>query len=92
MPTPDITSEIQAAQARLEPGDQQIARVIVGQKAMVDGLLVGLLTGGHMLRDGVPGLAKAMALRALPPGRSPRPPTSVRSSAEAVPSPGRRAS
>ncbi|MBM4067737.1 MAG: AAA family ATPase [Planctomycetes bacterium] len=61
----DITSEIQAARARLDPLYQQIARVIVGQKAMVDGLLVGLLTGGHMLLEGVPGLAKTMAVRTI---------------------------
>lgn len=65
MTTEDITAQIQASRQRLEPLYEQIARVIVGQKAMVDGLLVGLLTGGHMLLEGVPGLAKTLAVRTI---------------------------
>ncbi len=40
-------------------------KVIVGQRAMVERLLVGLLTGGHVLLEGVPGLAKTLAIRTL---------------------------
>ncbi|HVX88773.1 MAG TPA: MoxR family ATPase [Gemmatimonadales bacterium] len=44
---------------------QQVARRIVGQEQMVERLLVGLLTGGHVLLEGVPGLAKTLAVRTL---------------------------
>jgi len=40
-------------------------RVIVGQRVMVDRLLTGLLVGGHILLEGVPGLAKTLAVRTL---------------------------
>ncbi|HEV3258548.1 MAG TPA: AAA family ATPase [Gemmataceae bacterium] len=43
-------------------------RIIVGQRVMVDRLLVGLLVGGHMLLEGVPGLAKTLAVRTLAQG------------------------
>ena len=43
----------------------EIGRVIVGQRAMVDRLLVGLLADGHVLLEGVPGLAKTLAVRTL---------------------------
>ncbi|MDR3233821.1 MAG: MoxR family ATPase [Planctomycetaceae bacterium] len=42
-----------------------IARSVVGQEAMVNGLLTGLLTHGHILLEGVPGLAKTTAIKAL---------------------------
>ena len=43
----------------------EIARVIVGQKYMVDRLLIALLADGHVLLEGVPGLAKTMTVRTL---------------------------
>ena len=43
----------------------EVGRVLVGQEAMVTKLLVGLLTGGHVLLEGVPGLAKTLAVRCL---------------------------
>ena len=43
----------------------QVARRLVGQSAMVERLLIGLLTGGHILLEGVPGLAKTLAVRTL---------------------------
>jgi MoxR-like ATPase len=45
--------------------DQEMGRVIVGQKDMVQKLLVALLADGHVLLEGVPGLAKTMAIKAL---------------------------
>ncbi len=39
---------------------EEIAKVIVGQKYMIDRILIGLLTGGHILLEGVPGLAKSL--------------------------------
>ncbi len=43
----------------------EIARVLVGQEIMVKRLLIGLVTGGHVLLEGVPGLAKTLAVRLL---------------------------
>lgn len=43
----------------------QISRVIVGQEKLLDGLLIGLLANGHVLLEGVPGLAKTMAVKSL---------------------------
>ena len=44
---------------------EEIATVIVGQRALVDRLLIGLLTNGHVLLEGVPGLAKTLAVKTL---------------------------
>jgi MoxR-like ATPase len=43
----------------------EVAKRIVGQDTMVERLLIGLLTGGHILLEGVPGLAKTLAVRTL---------------------------
>ena len=43
----------------------EISKVLVGQEAMVSRLLMGLLTGGHVLLEGVPGLAKTLSVRCL---------------------------
>ncbi len=43
----------------------EMNRVIVGQKHMINSLLTGLLTGGHILLEGVPGLAKTLAVTSL---------------------------
>jgi MoxR-like ATPase len=60
-----INREAEALKAQLEPLYTAIHRVIVGQAAMVDRLLIGLLTGGHILLEGVPGLAKTLTVRTL---------------------------
>jgi MoxR-like ATPase len=44
---------------------QEVSKRIVGQDAMVERLLIGLLTGGHILLEGVPGLAKTLTVRTL---------------------------
>ena len=44
---------------------EELGRVLVGQQDLVDRLLIGLLTGGHLLLEGVPGLAKTLAARSL---------------------------
>jgi MoxR-like ATPase len=49
----------------LEPLFAEIGKVIVGQRALVERLLLGLLVGGHILVEGVPGLAKTLAVRTL---------------------------
>ena len=44
---------------------KEVGKRIVGQEAMVDRMLIGLLTGGHILLEGVPGLAKTLAVRSV---------------------------
>jgi len=44
---------------------KELAKKIVGQQDMVDGLLTGLVAGGHILLEGVPGLAKTLAVKSL---------------------------
>ncbi len=44
---------------------EEVGRVIVGQATMVERLLVGLLADGHVLMEGVPGLAKTLTVRTL---------------------------
>lgn len=43
----------------------ELARVVVGQEVLVDRLLIGLLTNGHILLEGVPGLAKTLTIKSL---------------------------
>jgi MoxR-like ATPase len=43
----------------------EVSKVIVGQKDMVEGILMGLLTGGHVLLEGVPGLAKTLTISSV---------------------------
>ncbi len=43
----------------------EVSKVIVGQKEMVEGIMMGLLTGGHVLLEGVPGLAKTLTISAI---------------------------
>jgi MoxR-like ATPase len=56
---------VMANSAWVTPLRSEIARVIVGQRHLVDRLLVALLTNGHVLLEGVPGLAKTLALKTL---------------------------
>ncbi len=43
----------------------EVGKVIIGQKAMIDRILIGMLTGGHVLLEGVPGLAKTLTVKTL---------------------------
>ena len=45
--------------------EQEVGKVIVGQQYMIERILIGLLTGGHVLLEGVPGLAKTLTVRTL---------------------------
>jgi MoxR-like ATPase len=63
--TREATQRIERAGEILGRVRAEVARVVVGQHAMVDRLLVGLLTGGHVLLEGVPGLAKTLAVKSL---------------------------
>jgi len=62
MPT---DSALQIATSKLNEVRQEIAKVIVGQQDVVDGVLICLLSGGHVLLEGVPGLGKTTLLRTL---------------------------
>jgi MoxR-like ATPase len=66
----EINRVARELRAGLEPLFSEISKIIVGQKLMVDRLLIGLLTGGHVLLEGVPGLAKTLAVRTLAQGLS----------------------
>ena len=54
-----------AAVAKLNQVRDEIAKIIVGQQSVVDGVLICLLSGGHVLLEGVPGLGKTTLLRTL---------------------------
>src|SRR5512141_2932318 len=68
----DIRAEIQAVQeeiharaAFVEGLLAETGKVIVGQRYVVERVLIGLLTGGHVLLEGLPGLAKTLAVRTV---------------------------
>ena len=60
-----INEQVQQTSAWVRPLQQEISHVVVGQKHLLDRLLVGLLTNGHILLEGVPGLAKTLSLKTL---------------------------
>ncbi len=60
-----ITRLVQGESAFLEQLTTATANVIVGQEAMLQRLLIGLLTRGHILLEGMPGLAKTLAIKTL---------------------------
>ena len=62
---PAITARIERESAFLRDVIREVGQVIVGQKALIDGLLIGLLADGHVLLEGVPGLAKSLAVHSL---------------------------
>ncbi len=64
----ELNRTVSDLRGRLDPLYHEVERVIVGQRTMIDRLLVGLMTGGHMLLEGVPGLAKTLAVRTLARG------------------------
>jgi MoxR-like ATPase len=63
--TDDVNRHTEQMRTRLDPLYREMEKVVIGQRSMVDRLLVGLLTGGHILLEGVPGLAKTLAARTL---------------------------
>ncbi len=60
-----ITSEVQEHAALAERLFEAVETVIVGQRDMIEGLLIGMLTNGHVLLEGVPGLAKTLTVSSL---------------------------
>ena len=71
-PAPGAHSDIQAVQQAVAdasrwvaPLQRELARVVVGQKYLIDRLLIGLIANGHLLLEGVLGLAKTLSLKSL---------------------------
>jgi len=60
-----INEKVKKESTFVEALKTQIEKVIVGQKYLIDRLLVGLLANGHMLVEGVPGLAKTLSVKTL---------------------------
>ncbi len=67
-----MTVDIMALNAAIKQESQfvdkmivEVGKVVVGQKEMVEGILMGLLTGGHVLLEGVPGLAKTLTISSV---------------------------
>ena len=60
-----IESEVKEARQWVEPLLSEVGKVVVGQKKLVHRLLTGLLCNGHVLLEGVPGLAKTLTVRTL---------------------------
>ncbi len=61
----ELSAEIQIRSAFVAPLRQEIARVLIGQSHLVDRMLICLLTGNHLLVEGLPGLAKTLAVTTL---------------------------
>lgn len=61
----EINERIQQESAFVDTLMLEIGKVIIGQKSMVERLLIGLLSNGHILLEGVPGLAKTLAIKIL---------------------------
>ncbi|MBA3020121.1 MAG: MoxR family ATPase [Actinobacteria bacterium] len=64
-PTTAIPVALNPAQETLQRVRAEVGKAVVGQDVAVTGLLVGLLVGGHVLLEGVPGVAKTLLVRAL---------------------------
>ena len=65
MVSQDLENEVRQYQQLFGDVKAEIAKVVVGQDGLVHRLLIGLITGGHVLVEGVPGLAKTLLIRTL---------------------------
>src|SRR5437867_6924214 len=63
--TQEITQEVRELGQWIPALRQQVGHVVVGQKYLVDRLLLGLLANGHLLLEGVPGLAKTLTVKTM---------------------------
>ena len=61
----ELNERIQKESSFVDLLTLEMGKVIVGQKQLIDNLLIGLLSGGHILLEGVPGLAKTLAINTL---------------------------
>ncbi|MBE9485338.1 MAG: AAA family ATPase [Bacteroidetes bacterium] len=60
-----LNDRIQKESAFVDMLNMEMHKVIIGQKQMIERLLIGLLSNGHILLEGVPGLAKTLAIKSL---------------------------
>ena len=60
-----LNERIQQESSFVDMINMEMNKVIVGQKHLVEGLLIGMLSNGHILLEGVPGLAKTLAINTL---------------------------
>lgn len=60
-----LNEKIEAKSANINRLTSEINKTIIGQEKMVESLLIGLLGNGHVLLEGVPGLAKTLAIKTL---------------------------
>lgn len=67
-----MTTDVMALNAAIQKESEttqrlftEIGKVVVGQKEMVEGIMMGLLTGGHILLEGVPGIAKTLTISSV---------------------------
>lgn len=65
MDVDELTDVIKNANQKFSAAREEINRVIVGQSEMIDRLFIGILADGHILVEGLPGLAKTMAVNSL---------------------------
>lgn len=65
MATQELDAQIAKFSETFNDLRSEVGRVLVGQETMVSRLLIGLLTGGHVLLEGLPGLAKTLTIRSL---------------------------
>src|SRR5258708_8273571 len=63
--TQEITQEVRELGQWIPVLRQQVGHVVIGQKYLVDRLLLGLLANGHLLLEGVPGLAKTLTVKTM---------------------------
>ena len=61
----ELLQEVQEASAFITPLKQEINQIISGQQELIDRLIIGLITSGHLLVEGVPGLAKTLTINSL---------------------------
>jgi MoxR-like ATPase len=61
----NLQTEIREASAFADRVMEEMGKAVVGQRLMVERLLIGLVSGGHVLLEGVPGLAKTLAVKSL---------------------------
>ena len=62
---PNLADKIAAAKERIDAVRREVARVFIGQPIIIDHMLVALLAGGHVLLEGVPGVAKTTLAKAF---------------------------
>jgi len=61
----ELEEKIESKAAKISALKEELSTRVIGQEMMVDGLLVGLFTGGHILLEGLPGLAKTLTIKSL---------------------------